>query len=93
MPPLIWLMTPSGIDGTSAVVRAEDLLDVHASGLSVDGEFDVIDAAVGESLLRRTRARVWPVRRSRRSASWPPAARNVNDCESSSLKTTCPSLA
>jgi hypothetical protein len=28
-----------GVDGTAAVVRAEDLLDVHASGLGVDGEF------------------------------------------------------
>ena len=41
-----------GIDGTSAVVSTEDLLDMHSSGLGIDGEFDIIDPAVGDSFLR-----------------------------------------
>ncbi len=40
-----------GVDGTSAVVRSEDLLDVHAAGLGVDGELNIVDATVGDAFL------------------------------------------
>ena len=44
-----------GIDGTPAIVRAEDLLDVHAAGLGIDGKFHIVDSAIGDAAPWRIR--------------------------------------